>query len=452
MLLVHGAVVVTMGPGRTLLRSGGVLIDGDRIRAVGPLAEVSREPGISRVIGSERHLVVPGLINAHNHCFQTLYRGLGDGHSLAEWSARTVLPLSRWLTPVEASSGAALACLEMATGGTTTFVDSHYVHVHEGTFDAVAETVTASGLRALLGRAAVDSPIVPEVFREEPAVAERRAERAIERWHGAGGGRIRVRPEALSERTATPALIKAMAAVGRRAGVGFNMHLAESRPGVDHVRDTHGLSPVRLLQSLDALGSDVLLAHCVWLDGSDLDVLAQSHTRVAHNPVSNQFLSVGIAPATDMIARGVTVGLGTDGAVSNDNLDMFGVMKTCGLLQKVTTGNAAALPAERIVAMATIDAARAVGLADDIGSLEPGKKADVVTLSLDRPQLVPLHRVYESLVYAAGSGAVDTVIVDGRVVVEQGRMLTLAIPTVLAEARDAAGRLAARAGFGPPAA
>lgn len=447
MLLVRGAVVVTMDPAGSIVRDGAVLIEGDRVRAVGQATELARESGITQTIGGERHLVMPGLVNAHNHCFQTLYRGLGEGLPLAEWSARTVLPLSRWLTRAEAAAGAGLACLEMALGGTTTFVDSHYIHIDGATFDGVAETVVASGLRAVLGRAAVDGAAIPEVFREEPSVAERQAERAIERWHGAGDGRVRVRPEALSERTATPAMIKAMAAVGRRAGTGYNMHLAESRTAAQHVRDTHGCSSLRLLERFDALGPDVLLAHCVWLDDDDLDLLARSRTGVAHNPVSNQFLTTGIAPAAGMVRRNAVVGLGTDGAVSNDSLDMFGVMKACGLLQKITTGDAAAVPAERIVRMATIDGARAIGLGDETGSLEAGKRADVITLSLDRPELTPLHRVYESLVYAAGPATVNTVIVDGRVIVDKGRMHTLDGPAVLAEAREAANRLATRAGL-----
>jgi 5-methylthioadenosine/S-adenosylhomocysteine deaminase len=447
MLLVRGAVVLTMDAAGSLIRDGAVLLEGPRIRAVGPAADLAREPGITRVVGGPRHLVMPGLVNAHNHCFQTLYRGLGEGYPLAEWSARTVFPLSRGLTRPEAAAGAGLACLEMALGGTTTFVDSHYIHVDAAAFDGVAETVAASGLRALLGRAAADGPVVPEPFREEPPVAARRAERAIERWHGAAGGRLRVRPEALSERTATPAMVEALAAVGRRAGTGFNMHLAESRQAAQHVRDTHGCSPLRLLERLGALGPDVLLAHCVWLDDDDLDLLARSRTAVSHNPVSNQFLTTGVAPAAGMLRRGAVVGLGTDGAVSNDSLDMFGVMKACGLLQKITTGDPAAVPAERIVRMATIDGARAIGLGDETGSLEAGKKADLLALSLDRPELVPVHRVYESLVYAAGPAAVDTVIVDGRVVVDQGRLHTLDAQAVLEEARAAARRLALRAGL-----
>jgi 5-methylthioadenosine/S-adenosylhomocysteine deaminase len=446
-LLVRGALVLTMDAAGTLHRDGAVLIEGPNIRAVGLAVELERESGITHVVGGEHHLVMPGLVNAHNHCFQTLYRGLGDGHGLAEWSAQTVLPLSRGLGRAEAAAGAGLACLEMALGGTTTFVDSHYIHVDPGAFDGVAETVVASGLRALLGRAAVDAPVIPEVFREEPPVAERRAERAIERWHGAANGRVRVRPEALSERTATPALIKTMAAVGRRTGTGFNMHLAESQQAAQHVRESHGCTSLRLLERFGALGPDVLLAHCVWLDEDDLDLLARSRTGVSHNPVSNQFLTTGVAPAVGMVRRGAVVGLGTDGAVSNDSLDMFGVMKACGLLQKVTTRNAAAMPAERIVRMATIEGARAVGLAEETGSLKAGKRADLITLSLGRPELTPLHRVYETLVYAAGPAAVDTVIVDGHVIVEQGRMTTLDGPTVLAEARAAAGRLASRAGL-----
>ena len=447
MLLIRGRMVVPMDAARTVIPGGGVLVEDGRISAVGEGAALAATPGITRTITVDRHVVLPGLVNAHNHTFQTLYRGLGRDRALADWSARTIFPLSWWLTRREANAGARLACLEMMTTGTTTFVDSHYIHVDPDTFDGVAEAVVASGLRALLGRAAADGPAVPENFREQPADAVRAVERAVERWHGAGAARIQVRPEALSERTATVEMIKAMSEAGRRLGTGFNMHLAESEHGVAHVRETFGCSPLRLLERLGATGPDVLLAHCVWLDEPDLEIVARTGTRIAHNPVSNQYLAVGVAPLTQMLAHGAVVGLGTDGAASNNSLDMFGVMKTCGLLQKVTARAAAAVPAERIVAMATIDGAQALGLADEIGSLEPGKRADIIAVRLDRPEMVPLHSIHESLVYSALAGGVDCVMVDGRVLVEDGRVRVMDADAVMAEAAAAGEHLRRQAGL-----
>jgi 5-methylthioadenosine/S-adenosylhomocysteine deaminase len=441
MILVQGGLVVTMDAGRRVLADGGVLIDGDRIRRVGPVADLAAEPGIARTIDAGRHLILPGLINAHNHCFQTLYRGLGRDRALADWSGQVILPLSRWLGRDEARAAARLACLEMVTGGTTAFVDSHYVHHDPRTFDAVAEAVVESGLRALLARAVMDAAVVPEPLREDVPTALRESERVIARWHGAGGGRVRVRPEALSERTTSPALIEAMVRAGRQAKTGFNMHLAESQQGARHLREVSGRSPGEFLESIGAVGPDVLLAHCVWLDDGDVETLARTGTRVAHNPVSNQYLMTGVAPVPRMLARGVAVGLGTDGAASNNNLDMLGVMKACGLLHRKTTG---AIPAEAVVAMATTGGATALDWAADIGSLEAGKKADLVVLSLDRPELTPLHDPFESLVYSATAAAVDTVIVDGRVLMDGRRVLTLDADAVVADARAAASRLVAR--------
>jgi 5-methylthioadenosine/S-adenosylhomocysteine deaminase len=447
MLLVRGGTVVTMDERRTVIADGAVLVDGERIRDIGPATRLARTPGITQTIAADAHLILPGLVNAHNHAFQTLYRGLGHGRPLAEWSSQCIFPMSRWLTAAEAGSGTRLACLEMIETGTTTFVDSFYIHLDPGAFDAVAAAVADSGLRAVLGRASLDGPVVAEEFREKPSVARGRAGAAIERWHGAAGGRIRVRPEALSERTATVEMIGALSELGRAAGTGFNMHCAESRPGRDGFRAAFGKTPLAHLHEVGATGADVLLAHAVWMDEADIALLATTGTRVAHNPISNQYLTAGVAPIPAMLRAGVVVGLGTDGAASNNNLDMFGVMKACGLLHKVVAGDAAAVPAERIVAMATIDGAHALGLQREIGSLEPGKQADLITVSCDRPEMVPLHSVYESLVYSAVAAAVDTVVVAGRVLAEGGRARGVDRGRLFADARQAATRMASRAGL-----
>jgi 5-methylthioadenosine/S-adenosylhomocysteine deaminase len=228
-LLISGGTVVTMDASGNVISGGAVLIDGDRIRAVGRREELAVTPGIARVIVADDHMVLPGLVNAHNHCFQTLYRGLGRDRALVDWSTQVIYPLSRWLTAPDAEAATRLACLEMLLSGITTFVDSHYIHVDRETFDGVARAALASGMRAVLGRAAMDAPVVPEPFREEPDVARRAVDRAIARWHGAGQGRIRVRPEALSERTSTPTMIATMVAAARAAGTGFNTHLGESQ-------------------------------------------------------------------------------------------------------------------------------------------------------------------------------------------------------------------------------
>lgn len=408
----------------TVLTHASIAVLGGRILEVGERTTLGGRYLPGRTIDASRLLAIPGLINGHNHLFQTLCRGLGDGHGLATWADRAIWPIAPLLDRPACRLAASLACIEMIESGTTTVVDSHYLHAVPDAQDGIAEGCLDAGIRAILGRAAMDTGPVPAAFLASSAEALRATERFIERWNGEGN-LLLARPEAMNEITASPALIRELRDLSRTAGVGFHMHAAEDRSRSDLLQRKTGFRTIDYLDHLGVLGPDVVLAHCVWLSEHEKVVLEATGTNVVHNPISNQFLADGVAPIPDLRQRGISVALGTDGAASNDSLDMFGVMKSAALLHKVTTMRPDAMNGQDVLEMATIAGARALGIDGFVGSLEDGKRADIVLIALDTPSMVPLHSIRSNLVYSATSRAVDIVIVDGRIVAEGGRCVSL---------------------------
>jgi 5-methylthioadenosine/S-adenosylhomocysteine deaminase len=423
-----------MNAKRTVLTHASIAVAEGKIIRIGETRALEGRYLPARTIEASRLLAIPGLINAHNHLFQTLCRGLGDGHGLATWAGRAIWPIAPLLDKAACRLAASLACIEMIESGTTTVVDSHYLHAVPDAQDGIAEGCLEAGIRAILGRAAMDTGPVPPAFLATAEASLRATERFIERWHGKANLLV-ARPEAMNEVTASGALIQALSRLSRMAGVGFHMHAAEERTRPDRLEHETGFRTVDYLGHLGVLGPDVVLAHCVWLSEHEKDVLAGTGTNVVHNPISNQFLADGVAPIPDLRRRGVSVGLGTDGAASNDSLDMFGVMKSAALLHKVTTMRPDAMKAQDVLEMATITGARALGIDGLVGSLEEGKRADIVLIALDTPPMVPLHSLWSNLVYSASSRMVEVVIVEGRIVADGGRCVSLDRHVIM---RDAA--------------
>lgn len=448
-ILIRNGYLITMDAQGRTWEDGAVAVQGDHIVAAGPSAEVEAKVHAEVVIEARQKAILPGFVNAHGHTFQTLYRGFGRTEGLERWGREIIWPLSGAMGRDEARAAAMLACLEMIKSGTTTFVDSHFIHGNRDCIEGIGEAVEQAGMRAIIGRASLDSgdwcPF-PGNY-ESPATAVRECADLIKRWHGRAGGRIRVRPEPLTEVTASPELIRALRQLSREAGTGMNMHIAEIPSRVEFLKRRHGASPMQYLYDLGALGPDVLLAHCVWLTAKDIAYLKETDTKVAHNPVANQYFGDGVAPVPQMRARGVTVALGTDGAASNDSLDMFGVMKACVLMHRVAALDSTIMTAADALDMVTRAGARALGLEAEIGSLEVGKKADLILVDLRRPEMVPLVNVRSHLALAATGAAVDSVIVDGRIVMRDRRVTTLDETAVLDEAEAAIGRLMKAAGF-----
>lgn len=439
-ILVKAGTVVTMNPGRDVISDGAVAIRANRIVDVGRRADIDRSYRAAKVIDRPAAVLIPGMVNAHTHTFQNLYKGLGDDMPVLEWIVRMIFPLSAYLGSTEASVGAQLACLEMIRSGVTCFTDSFYIHRDPDAVLAVARATEQSGLRAVIARACMDTGDVPAEFKEGTSAAVNATEAAMRSWNAASA-RVQICPEALFTLFATRDLVAALRDLAHRFGTQFHMHAGESIVEAQAIRERTGRTVFHYLDSIDALGPDVLLFHAVWCTELDTAILAERKAAVSHNPVSNQYLASGIAPVADWIKRGVVVGLGTDGAASNNTQDMFETMKSAALLQKVARLDARALTAERTLEMATLGGATALGLGAQVGSLEPGKLADLVTVSLDGPNAMPSLKPISSLVYTCRPSDVRDVVVDGRVLMEDRRVLTMDEAEVLRTGRATALRM-----------
>jgi 5-methylthioadenosine/S-adenosylhomocysteine deaminase len=420
--------VVTFDAAGTVIADGAVAVVDGRIAAVGPAAEVvARYPGAER-IDAGGMVVLPGLINAHTHAPMSLFRGLADDLPLMEWLRQHIFPAEaehvdedfvRW--------GTRLACLEMLRGGTTTFVDMYYFE------DAIAEEAERCGIRAVAGETVIDFP-APDNATWDEAMAYTR--RFVERWRGHPRITPAVAPHAPYTVSAEH-LVEAHR-LAAELDVPLVIHLAEDRAELAQIREKAGKTPVDYLDGLGVLDERVIAAHVVWPTESEIALLALRGVGVAHCPQSNMKLAAGTAPVPALIAAGVAVGIGTDGAASNNDLDLWEEIDTAAKLHKLVASDPTVLEAKQALAMATIEGARALGMEDEIGSLEPGKRADLILVSagglLQQPQ-PPAANPYSLLVYATKASDVDTVIVDGRVVVRGGRVLTLDEAEVIEHAR-----------------
>src|SRR6266849_4560724 len=393
-LLISGGTVVTMDPQRRILEDAAVAVRGDTIVAVGTRAALEAKYLPTRRFSARGKLVLPGLINGHTHAPMTLLRGLADDLTLQDWLEKYIFPAeARNVTEDFVAWGTRLAALEMIHGGTTTFVDMYYFE------DVIARETKAAGMRGVLGETVIDFPAP-----DNKTLAQTLAyiENFLQHWKG------------------DPLI-----------------HASETKRELEESRSKHGLSPVGYLDKLGMLGPDVLAAHCIWVDAADMGVLARRQVGCVHNPSSNMMLASGVAPVVEMRAAGVRLGLGTDGpAGSNNDLDMMEEMDLAAKLQKVTRLDPRALGAEQALEMATIEGARALHMEAEIGSLEAGKKADLIVLRLDAPHAVPFYHVYSQIVYALKASDVETVVIGGRTVMENHRVLTLVEAEVVAKARE----------------
>ncbi|MCS7315050.1 MAG: amidohydrolase [Bryobacterales bacterium] len=429
--IVSARWVLTMDREGRLIENGAVAVRGARIAAVGTKAEIERRYR-GRKLDCGPCLLAPGLVNAHTHAPMSLMRGLADDRRLQEW-------LEQYIFPAEARNvdaefvrwGTRLACLEMMLSGTTTFAEMYYFE------DFVAEAAREAGMRAVLGETIIDFP-APDF--KTPQAALEFTERFIRRFRDDPLVVPAVAPH--SHETTSEAVFRASRALANRYGVPLMTHLAETRQGREQAEKLHGLSPVRLLESWGVFEGRTVAAHVVWVDEGDLEILRQRTVGIAHCPSSNAKLASGVAPVTRMLAMDLAVGLGTDGpAGSNNDFNLFEEMDLAAKLQKIVTGDPRALSARQAVEMATIRGARALGLADRIGSLEPGKLADLITVRLDRVHAVPLYDVYSQMVYALKGADVRDVMVHGRWLVRDGRPLTLDAAQVTARAAAYAQRI-----------
>jgi 5-methylthioadenosine/S-adenosylhomocysteine deaminase len=439
-LIITGGTVVTMDGAGTIIPNGAVVIEGSQIVAVGAASEIGPRYQAIETIDATGELVLPGLINTHTHAPMVLYRGLADDLALMDWLTKYIFPAEKaTVSPEFVRIGTRLAALEMIESGTTTFVDMYYFE------DDIAEATRESGLRAVLGQSVIRFPVADA---PTPTDALSRAEAFIAKWKTDALVTPAVAPHA--PYTLDGPTLQAARALANKHDVPLLIHLAETKDEVKIVTTEHKKSPTAYLESLGVWSGRSIAAHAVWLDDADMEILGKRSVGLAHNPESNMKLASGVAAVPAWIARGLRAGLGTDGAASNNDLDMFEAMRTAALLHKVSSGNPEALPARQALELATHRGAEAIGQADRIGSLQAGKQADVITVSVSDARQTPMFDPVSHLVYVSRGADVRTTIVAGRVLMEQGRVLTLRRDAVLRDARAMAERVRQAVGAAPP--
>ncbi|MBI1896810.1 MAG: amidohydrolase [Acidobacteria bacterium] len=397
------------------------------IEAVGKRAEIEKRFPAGQRLDAGDAILAPGLINAHTHAPMALFRGIAGDMRLREWLERYIFPAeARNVSPDFVRWGTRLACLEMLLSGVTTYADMYYFE------EVIAEATREAGMRGILGQTILGFP-APDA--KTPEAALQRAELFLRRFDRDPLIVPAVAPHAVY--TNSDSSLKAARVLANRYRKPLLIHLSETRRENDDLRAARNLTPAALLESLGVLSGRTLAAHGIWLDDADMRILARRGTGVAHCPSSNMMLASGIAPVRKLLAAKIAVGLGTDGpAGSNNDLDLFEEMDLAAKLQKISLNDPEALSAETAVELATIGGARALGLANEIGSLEPGKRADLITISLREPHAVPLFNVYSQLVYALKGSDVRDVMINGRLVVRDRRVLTLNAAEILAKARS----------------
>jgi 5-methylthioadenosine/S-adenosylhomocysteine deaminase len=438
-LLVVGGTVVTLDAGGRVIPEGAVAIDHDVIVEVGSADELSRKYAAASRIDARGQIVLPGLINAHTHAPMVLFRGLADDLALEDWLQKDIFPAeAKTVSPDFVRVGTRLAALEMIESGTTTFADMYYFE------DDIAQAVHEAGLRAVLGQSVIRFPVADA---PTPADALTRAEAFIRKWKDDPLITPAVAPHAPG--TVEAATLQAARALANKYAVPLLIHLAETRDEVKAIEATHHLSPAAYLDSLGIWNGRSLAAHAVWIDDRDMAMLARKHVGLAHNPASNMKLASGIAAVPAWLSHGIRAGLGTDGAASSNDLDMFEAMRLAALLQKVASLDPRSLPARTALELATRGGADALGLGDAIGSLEEGKQADVITVAMDGARQTPMFDPISHLVYVCHGDDVRTTIVAGRVLMRDRRVLTLDRMEVLRDARAMAERVALAVGAPP---
>jgi 5-methylthioadenosine/S-adenosylhomocysteine deaminase len=440
-LLVRNGVVITMNDAFDIVQ-GDVSIRDGRIAAVG--SERDRSPAAhDAVVDAHGGWVLPGFVQTHVHLCQTLFRGSADDLTLMDWVRTRVWPLEAAHTPPTLRAAARLGIAELLASGTTTVLTMETVHETDVVFEAAAE----AGIRATIGKCMMDAgDDVPARLREHTKASIDESVALGKRWDGAGQGRLRAAFAPRFALSCSPALLEAVASLSDANQTLVHTHASESRDEIALVRRlSGGLANIEYLAGLRLASPRLCCAHCVWADNREQGLLAEHEVKVLHCPSSNLKLGSGIAPVVAMRARGIHVSLGADGAACNNHLDMFTEMRLAALLQAVTQGPGA-LTARDALAMATRGGATALGLDADIGSVEAGKHADLIVIDRDRPHLLPGLDPYSTIVYAARATDVRTTIVDGEILVHDGRPVRVDLGEITADARAAARELTARAG------
>src|SRR5258706_1945910 len=437
-LIVTGGTIVTMDGPRHIYDDGAVVVTGDTIVAVGPRLELEAEYEATGPLDAKDSLFVQGFIKGHTHVHMTLLRGIHDQVTLSDW-------LYKYIFPAEAKNvneefvrwGTRLAAAEQIRGGVTTFPDMYYFE------DAVAEEPKSAGMRGVLGETFIDFPAPDNKTEAEPLSY---TEKFLKRWHGDPLIHAAAAPHSIY--TCSQKTLQDSGALARKYHAPILIHTAEMKKEWDDSQKQNGMSPVRYLDKIGLLGPDVVSAHCIFVDEADRKILAQRGVGCIHNPSSNMMIASSVSPVPELRAEGVAVGLGTDGSAgSNNDLNLMEEMDLAAKRAKITKMNPQALNAKAVVEMATIDGAKALHMEKEIGSLERGKKADILLISLDEPNAVPMYDIYAQLAYALKGGDVQTVIIGGRLVMRDRKLVNINEAEDMAKAREYKKTIAASLGL-----
>jgi 5-methylthioadenosine/S-adenosylhomocysteine deaminase len=432
-LIVANGTVVTVDGSRRVIAPGSVAVDGRDIVAVDTADRIAAAYRGRDTIDAAGSVVMPGLVNTHTHAPMVLFRGLADDLALMDWLQKYIFPAeAKMVSPEFVRVGTRLAALEMIESGTTTYTDMYYFE------DEIARATKAAGLRGVLGETVIQFPVADA---KTPADSLALTERFAREFAGDDLITPAVAPHAMY--TLDPDTLKACRALADRLGIPVVIHLAETADEVKTAQEKYKLTPTGFLDSINFWGPRTIAAHGVHLTSDDIAILARRHVGVSHNPESNMKLASGIAPVEALRKAGVAVGLGTDGAASNNDLDMFEAMRQAAFLHKLVNNDPRAIPAPVALEMATIDGARVLGLERSIGSLEPGKRADLIVVSMSSARQTPMYDPVSHLVYVTRGDDVTATIVNGRVLMRDRRVLTLDSRQVLADARAMADKVRA---------
>src|SRR6059058_3930104 len=424
-LIVSGGTVVTMDGARHVIENGAIAIKAGRIEAVGKRSDVVSQYAAREAVDATGRAVIPGLINGHTHVPMTLFRGLADDLDLQEWLTKYIFPAEAKNVPEEfVRVGTRLGLAEMIRGGTTTYCDMYYFE------DAIADETSKAGMRAVLGETVIDFAVADNKTNAE---AMAYVERFVKKWEGNALIVPAIAPHA--PYTVSEEHLKAVRAFSDRTGAPIVTHISETKREVDDSIKAKGASPVDYLNRIGFLNNRVIAAHVVWPTEEELGLLKKLGVGIVHNPQSNMKLASGVAPVPEMLKENLPVGLGTDGAASNNDLNLWEEMDTAAKLHKLISKDPKVVSAQEAFEMATIRGARALHLDNEIGSIEKGKRADLVIVDLDALNQTPYYNIYSDLVYATKAGDVRTVIIEGRVIMRDRLLLTLKEETIKADAR-----------------
>jgi len=424
-IVIHNGTVITMNSDFEIINDGVLCIKNDKLAIIEPRKNHALLPEGKKIIDAGGGIIMPGLVNTHTHLPMALFRGLADDLPLSKWLNEYIFPAeANHIHPESVRIGALLSGAEMLLSGTTTCCDGYF---HE---DHVAEAVNEIGMRAILGQGVIDFP-APGVPNPEDNVNN--AIKFIQKWKNKSP---LITPSIFchSPYTCSETTLKKTKDVADAKGVFFQIHAAETKDEYVLIQTKHHTTPIKYLDKIGIIDQNTLLVHAVWLDDDDIEIIAKRGASVSHNPESNMKLASGIAPIPALLKTGVTVGLGTDGCASNNNLDLFSEMDTAAKLHKVNAMDPTLMNALTVLKMATIEGARALGLQDITGSLEIGKKADVIIIDTHKPHLVPVYNPVSHIVYAAQGSDVQDVIVNGRILIKDRKFLAFDLEDIIEKA------------------